>query len=137
METVSVKISFYKRKGVHTMREEYVLHRVTELRNERRWSLYRLAKEAGVSYSTLNNSFRRNNVPSVPTLMRICDGFGITLSEFFDESGSVPEQMTAADQLLLGGFHRLPRSDRNLLTAYMQGLLKITGTREDGSEVVR
>jgi len=113
------------------MKEEYVLKKVTELRNKRDWSLYRLAKEAGISYSTLNNSFHRNNVPSVSTLMRICDGFGITLSEFFDESGSELKQLTVSDQRLLTDFHKLPRDDKNLLTAYLQGLLKITGIRND------
>lgn len=64
------------------MKEEYVLKKVTQLLQERNWTLYRLAKESEISYSTLSNTFHRNNVPSVSTLMRICDGFGITLSEF-------------------------------------------------------
>lgn len=112
------------------MREDYVLKRVTQLREERNWTLYRLAKEADISYSTLSNTFHRNNVPSVSTLMRICDGFGITMSEFFDEEGTMPKQLTASDQQLLADFHRLPRSDRGLVTAYMQGLLKISSIRE-------
>jgi len=116
------------------MKEDYVLKKVTELRNERNWSLYRLAKEAGISYSTLNNSFHRNNVPSVSTLIHICDGFGITLSEFFDENGSTPKQLTISDQRLLTDFHKLPRNDKNQLTAYMQGLLKITRAREGDHE---
>ena len=106
------------------MREDYVLKRVTQLREERNWSLYRLAKESDISYSTLSNTFHRNNVPSVSTLIRICEGLGITLAEFFDEDGSV------SDQQLLSDFHRLPRSDKNLVTAYMQGLLKVASIRE-------
>ncbi len=106
------------------MKEEYVLQKVTQLRKERNWSLYRLAKEADISYSTLSNTFHRNNVPSVSTLMRICEGFGITLAEFFDEDGSIPKQLTVSDQQLLSDWHRLPRSDKGLVTAYMQGLLK-------------
>lgn len=112
------------------MREEYVLKRVTELRKERNWSLYRLAKESDISYSTLSNTFHRNNVPSVSTLLRICEGFGITLAEFFDEEGTMPKQLTVSDQQLLADFHRLPRSDKNLVTAYMQGLLKVASIRE-------
>lgn len=112
------------------MREDYVLKRVIQLREERNWSLYRLAKESDISYSTLSNTFHRNNVPSVSTLIRICEGFGITLSEFFDEDGTVPKQLTVSDQQLLSDFHRLPRSDKNLVTAYMQGLLKVASIRE-------
>lgn len=116
------------------MREDYVLKKVTQLREERNWSLYRLAKEAGISYSTLSNTFHRNNVPSVSTLMRICEGFGITLAEFFDEEGTMPKQLTVSDQKLLVDWHRLPRNDKNLVTAYMQGLLKISSATEPEDE---
>lgn len=116
------------------MKEDYVLKKVTQLREERNWSLYRLAKEAGISYSTLSNTFHRNNVPSVSTLMRICEGFGITLAEFFDEEGTMPKQLTVSDQKLLVDWHRLPRNDKNLVTAYMQGLLKISSATEPEDE---
>lgn len=116
------------------MKEEYVLKRVTQLREERNWTLYRLAKEADISYSTLSNTFHRNNVPSVSTLMRICEGFGITLSEFFDEGGTMAKQLTVSDQKLLADFHRLPRNDKNLVTAYMQGLLRVASVQEEAEE---
>lgn len=112
------------------MKEDYVLKKVTQLREERNWSLYRLAKEADISYSTLSNTFHRNNVPSVSTLIRICEGFGITLSEFFDEDGVLPKQLTASDQKLLSDWHRLPRNDKRLVLAYIQGLLKIASETE-------
>lgn len=108
------------------MKEEYVLQKIKELMDDRKWTLYRLAKEADVSYSTLSNTFQRNNVPSIPTMIRVCDGFGITLSQFFDEGGMDMKQLSVADRKLLAEFHRLPRDDKKLVIAYMQGLLKIT-----------
>ena len=57
--------------------------------NERGWSVYRLAKNCGLSESTLANVFKRNTVPTITTLERICDGFGITLSQFFAEGEMV------------------------------------------------
>ena len=51
----------------------------------RNWSEYRLAKESGLSQSTVANLFRRNTLPSIPTLEIICSSFGITLSQFFSE----------------------------------------------------
>ena len=35
------------------------------------------------------NIFRRNTMPSITTLEAICNGFGITLSQFFAESDMV------------------------------------------------
>ena len=63
--------------------------RIRQLMDERQWSEYRLAKEAGLSQSTVANLFKRNTVPSVATLESICKGFGITLSQFFCDGNMI------------------------------------------------
>ena len=91
--------------------------RLHQLLRERGWTEYRLSKKCGLSQSTIGNIFRRNTIPSITTLEAICDGFGITLSQFFAESDMVelspdtrelfeswvvliPEQKTAALQMI-------------------------------------
>ncbi|MCR4601771.1 MAG: helix-turn-helix transcriptional regulator [Clostridia bacterium] len=54
---------------------------------ERGWSIYRLAKETGLSQSTLAHIFRKDSVPTVATLEVICRSFGLSLSQFFAEDG--------------------------------------------------
>lgn len=49
------------------------------------WTEYRLAKESGLSHSTIANMFRRNNAPTLPTLEAICAAFHISLAEFFSD----------------------------------------------------
>jgi len=63
--------------------------RLRQLMAERKWSQYRLAKECGLSESTLANTFRRNMTPSISTLEAICAGFGISMSQFFAEGDMV------------------------------------------------
>lgn len=63
--------------------------RLRQLLNERGWTEYRLSKKCGLSESTLANIFRRNTMPSITTLEAICNGFGITLSQFFAEDDMV------------------------------------------------
>lgn len=63
--------------------------RLRKLMEERGWTEYRLAKECGLSQSTLANIFRRNTVPSIATLEAVCNGFGITLSQFFADGDMV------------------------------------------------
>lgn len=65
------------------------LQRLRRLLDERGWSVYRLAKNCGLSESTLANVFKRNTVPTITTLERICEGFGITLSQFFADGEMV------------------------------------------------
>lgn len=63
--------------------------RLQQLLNERGWTEYRLSKKCGLSESTLANIFRRNTMPSITTLEAICNGFSITLSQFFAEGDMV------------------------------------------------
>lgn len=96
--------------------------KIKHLMQERSWTAYRLAKESGLSESTLANIFKRNTVPSISTLEEICNGFHITLSQFFAEGEMVeltpelkelfdnwvcltPEQKSAALQMLKAMSH--------------------------------
>ena len=71
--------------------------RIKELMKERKWTDYRLAKEANLSHSTVTNMFNRNNAPTLPTL-EACQAFGITLAQFFAEGEEV--QLTEEQQKL-------------------------------------
>ena len=66
-----------------------VLYRLIELQNQRGWSDYKIAKEAGLSPNTVSNIYRRNNTPSLNTLEALCKAFGITMSQFFAEDEMV------------------------------------------------
>lgn len=59
--------------------------RVINLANERRLSLFRLSQICDVPYSTLKNAEKRGGQLAVPTIERICDSLGMTMSEFFQE----------------------------------------------------
>ena len=63
--------------------------RLRQLLKERNWSEYRLAQESGLSDSTIKNIFKRNTLPSIITLESICNGFRITISQFFAENDMV------------------------------------------------
>jgi len=55
---------------------------------------YRLPA-VGLSQSTIANIFKRNTTPSIATLESICEGFDISLAQFFAEGSMVelnPEQ---------------------------------------------
>jgi len=66
------------------MQEAEIIERIMALCASRSWTVYRLSKESGITYSTLCTMLHKCNAPTIATLKRICDGLGITLSEFFD-----------------------------------------------------
>ena len=76
--------------------------KIRDLMNERGWTVYRLAKESGVSWSTLRHMFERNTEPTVPTLEAICRGLGISLETL----------------LLVEGFTVLDEEQKMLLTKW-------------------
>lgn len=45
------------------MRDKDVIQHIQDLCKERSWTYYRLAKEADIPYSTLNNMVNRTNIP--------------------------------------------------------------------------
>lgn len=98
-----------------------VLARIQELCDLRSWTYYRLAKEADIPYSTLSTMLRKTNAPTVHTLQKLCNGFGITLAQFF----SLEDEMVAfsKDQCeFLTEWDKLDDTSRQLALAYMQGL---------------
>lgn len=60
-----------------------VLAEITRLRLKRHWSEYELAQHSGLSQSTISTWYRKNQIPTIYTLDKVCCGFGITLSQFF------------------------------------------------------
>ena len=89
--------------------------RIKQLMEERSWTDYRLAKESGLSHSTVTNMFNRNNAPTLPTLEAVCKAFGITLAQFFTE-GNSPE-LTEEQRLLFAKWSTLKDDQKQALLA--------------------
>ena len=87
--------------------------RIKDMMAERGWTEYRLAKEAGLSHSTVTNMFKRNNAP----LEAVCTAFGITLAQFFAEGN--PLELTEEQQMLYAKWSSLTDRQRNLLLELM------------------
>ena len=65
-----------------------VKNRILYLCNEKRMTLNKLATVSAIPPSTLKNIlYGKSNNPGIVTIKMICDGFDITLAEFF----STPE----------------------------------------------
>lgn len=103
------------------MRETDVIGRIQELCEARSWTYYRLAKESDIPYSTLSTMLHKTNIPSVPSLVKICDGFGITLSQFFSEEDEV-SKLTKDQRVCLQHWDKLDEKSKQLALTYMQGL---------------
>lgn len=106
------------------MIEQDVLDRIQQLLTFKHWSLYKLAKQSDIPYSSLNNIFNRQTCPTMVTLEKICHGFNISLSEFFSfESNPLRNELLSDDEEeLLNTYKELSVQNKKLLKAYLDGL---------------
>lgn len=93
--------------------------RIRRYMTQRGWSEYRLAKEAGLSQSTISNLFRRNNAPTLPTLETLCCAFGLSLPQFFaDDTDTVV--LTDRQKQLFSIWNTLTDEQQRLFLELMQ-----------------
>jgi len=97
------------------------IQRIRDLCAARGWSYYRLSKESGIQYSTLNTMLHKTYQPSVTSLERICKGFGITFSEFFSDSEIAA--LTTEQKKCLSLWNQMDKQSKDLALAYMQALI--------------
>ena len=65
--------------------EKYITNRIKELCDKKQMTMYALSKKTGISQSSLSNLMKKGSTPTFYTLDKICDGLGITLSQFFSD----------------------------------------------------
>ncbi|HIR88881.1 MAG TPA: helix-turn-helix transcriptional regulator [Candidatus Fimimorpha faecalis] len=110
--------------------EDYVIKRIEELCEQKHWSKYRLAKKSGIPHSTIFNMLKRTNTPTIGTLVKICNGLGITLSQFFADDEYVT--LTKQQKLLLRLWGTLENEEKIRCEAYIKG---VAGDRGKGIEL--
>lgn len=99
-----------------------VLKRIVDLREERHWTEYRLAEEAEMTQSTISAWFRKNNLPSIPSLERLCEAFGITLSQFFLEEDEQVSFLTEKQLELIHHAAKLDEAQFEALLTFLKTL---------------
>lgn len=83
-----------------------ILATITKYRQDRGWTEYQLAERSGLPQSTISSWYRKNMIPTVPSLEKICIAFGITLSQLFAEEENTVS-LTDSQMKLLESWSRL------------------------------
>lgn len=64
---------------------EAVRNRILELCEQKHMTIHKLSIESAVAPSSIKNIlYGKSQNPGIVTIKMLCDGFGITLSAFFD-----------------------------------------------------
>ena len=104
---------------MYTDEEMSVAKQITRFREERGYSVNKLANLAGISQSYLREVELGNRNPTVEVLSYICDALKISLADFFI---AYCGQDTSVDSLMRE-IYRLSPHERELLEKFLHSIL--------------
>lgn len=93
---------------------EKLLETITKYRQARGWTEYQLAEKPGLPQSTISSWYRKNMIPTVPSLEKICNAFGITLSQLFSKNEEAVT-LTKEQKDFLKAFSRLNEEQQKVI----------------------
>jgi transcriptional regulator with XRE-family HTH domain len=68
-----------------------VARHIREARQARHWSQWELAIKSGITTTTISRTECSTTMPKLPTLEKIAQGFGCTVTDLLDGDGDDPE----------------------------------------------
>lgn len=98
----------------------FVRERITRLRLQKGVSEYKMSYDLGHSRGYINNISSGKTLPSMTEFFAICEYFGITPVEFFDERAENPR----LSKELLAALGELDEADLSLTLTVVRRLLK-------------
>lgn len=91
-----------------------ILETITKYRLGCGWTEYQLSERSGLPQSTISSWYRKNIVPSVTSLEKVCNAFGITLSQLFAEDEAAVD-LTPSQRILLEKWSKLNTKQQDIL----------------------
>ena len=101
------------------MDEYFISKRLTQLRTQKDVSARDMSLSIGQANNYINNIEIQKTLPSMQAFFSICDYFGITPQEFFDEGNACPEQLRE----LLGKLKKLNPHKLELIASLVDNLI--------------
>ena len=102
------------------MDEKFVRDRITQLRLRKGVSEYRMSYDLGHSRGYVHNISSGKALPPMKEFFAICDYFGLTPQQFFDEGTQNPELIQKA----IAGMKQLDETDLLMLLGLINRLLE-------------
>lgn len=102
------------------MYAKFVRERITQLRLKKGVSEYKMSRELGHSRGYVYNISSGKSLPPLKEFFAICDYFGITPQEFFDDKLQYPDLIHKA----IDGLKNLDDTDIIMILGYINRLQK-------------
>lgn len=98
-----------------------ILGRITKHRMSRDWTEYQLAQQSGIPQSTISTWYRKQMLPTLSSLDKICHAFDMTMAQFLSENDSLTE-ITPDQKELLNKWELLTSAQKNAFLNLMESI---------------
>lgn len=98
-----------------------ILGRITKHRMSRNWTEYQLAQQSGIPQSTISTWYRKQMLPTLSSLDKICRAFDMTMAQFLSENDGLTE-ITPDQRDLLSKWELLTSAQKNAFLNLMESI---------------
>ena len=96
--------------------ENFCIKRIRELMEKNGYNTYRLAKQSGISLSTLSSMFEHNTEPRIETQEKICSACNISVAQFFERSS---RDLSSEQSRVLDLYDSLSPKSKDMALSYL------------------
>ena len=96
--------------------ENFCIKRIRELMEKNGYNTYRLAKQSGISLSTLSSMFEHNTEPRIETLEKICSACNLSVAQFFERSS---RDLSSEQSRVLDLYDSLSPKSKDMALSYL------------------
>ena len=96
--------------------ENFCIKRIRELMEKNGAYTNRLAKQSGISLSTLSSMFEHNTEPRIETLEKICSACNISVAQFFERSS---RDLSSEQSRVLDLYDSLSPKSKDMALSYL------------------
>ena len=100
-----------------------IKEKITKIRKQKGWSLSKLARQAGLTTTTVYNWYNdKNATPSRDSIEDVCVAFGISIAEFYADIEM--DNLTEKEIRLLELFRKIPEKEQEKALSMLELLCK-------------
>lgn len=100
---------------------EKVIRKLKKICKQKDISYYALAKQTGISTSTIYNIMSGKNTPQIFTLFKLCNILGVSINCLIDDSIEIEDKMIISEdeETLLFLYKKLPDKKKEWIRTYV------------------
>ncbi len=101
--------------------DDFIADRIVNLCHSQGISRYRLSQLSGISQTALSKIISKKCLPTIPTLVKICDGFQISLAQFFAGKNAVTD-LTDTQMEIVSAWNDMDEEERRIFLNFIRSI---------------